>query len=612
MLLLCNVALWAVPARRAPLKVTQPDGTVITIVLNGDEHFRYLTTEDGLLIKKSSDGYYRFALMNSEGELQETNFICREPNQRSKAENIFIEDVLRHNNFREISHKVRLENIEKKASKMPAMSQERRTSRFIGDQKYLVLLIGYKDLGFRSTRTYFDNMMNQKGFSANGAIGSAKDYFEYCSNGKFRPQFDVYGPYTAKNNMSYYGRNVGGSDANAEALVIEACQQAAAQGVNLKQYDLDGDGYIDNVCVYYAGYSEAEHAPSDAIWPHSYAVYGSPNIGGVRVKKYIVMSELRRNYGTKNSGIGAFCHEFSHYLGLADLYNTDNSGQTVYDWDLMDGGCYNGPIGNDRNSEGDVPAGHSAHQRFYLGWLTPEILNENGKYSLTALGETDNNSFLISENPDDTHNLDGENPNPKNFFLLENRQRKSFDSYLPASGMLIWRIMFNSDNWYYNSPNNSKPYGMDIIEADGRESMDTQDKDPFPQANKTAYKFTSYTSNSWGKEVKNITRSGEKITFDFINDSTGYTNTEASATDFIIGTLENNSWIIEALVKNGEYRYCLYSVAGELLSKGDFHSTAVVSSSNLSVGSYILWIENVRLKPTALKKYTTVPVLKTY
>lgn len=614
MLLLCNVALWAVPARRAPLKVTQPDGTVITIVLNGDEHFRYLTTDDGLLIKRSIDGFYRFALMNSEGEIKETSFICREASQRSKAENIFIQDVLRHNNFREIAHKVRLENIERKAARTAdtSSSDTKRAPQFIGEQKYLVLLIGYKDLNFRGTQTYFSNMMNQKGFSGNGAIGSAKDYFEFCSNGQFKPQFDVYGPYKAQYNMSYYGKDVGGSDANAEALVIEACQQAYAQGINLKQYDLDGDGFIDNVCVFYAGYSQAEHGPDNAIWPHSYEVYGSPRIGGVRVKKYIVMSELRRNYGTRSSGIGTFCHEFSHYLGLADLYNTDNSTQTVFEWDLMDTGCYNGPRGADGHGEGDVPAGHSAHQRFYLGWLTPEILSTEGSYSLTALGEADNNSFLVSENTDDSHNLNGLNPNPKNFYLLENRQLKGFDSYLPADGMLIWRIMFNSDNWNYNSPNNNKPYGMDIIEADGRESLDTQDKDPFPQGNRNSYEFESYTKKSWNKAIKNITRSGEKITFDFTNDAIGSANPDALASDFIVGTLENRNWIIEATTKGGEYRYCLYSVAGELLSKGTFSSTAVVPSGTLSVGSYIIWIENIKLGETARKKYTTIPVLKTY
>ena len=597
---------WATPAYPKPIQVIQPDGSVLTIKINGDEHFHYTTSEDGLLIKQSADGYYRFALMNEYGDVNETDFVCRPMHSRMPEERAFVEDVLRYHNFSQTVAKVWTSRFQKNLSRYAnAQGEMQRVGGYVGGTKYLVLLVGYSDLPFTSTKERFNDLLNKKGYSQNNAVGSVRDYFEFASNGAFSPKFDVVGPLKVSQTMKYYGEDDRyGQDSRVDELIVEACSLAVAQGLNLRDYDTNGDGYVDNVCVFYAGYGTAEGGSDDAIWPHCFEVYPVKQVGGVRVKDYVVMPEFRGRSGKQVSGIGAFCHEFSHFLGLMDFYKTDgSSGSTLYDWDLMDGGCYNGP------TSGDVPAGYSAYERFYMGWIKPEILKQGGSYSLLPLGSESGNTFLIAEK--DVHNLNGENPDPKHFYLLENRQPISFDKYLPASGMLIWRILFNQTKWDNNGPNNSKPYGADIIEADGKESQSSLSKDTYPQTNNTSYSFTSSSGSEWGKEIQSIAKNGQNI--NFVYKVSGQTEGETSvseASGFKISTMENRDWKIEAVVAGGNYSYRLYSVAGELISAGEFDSTATVSSQKLSVGSYIIFIENRALESKNKDKYQTFPVLK--
>lgn len=60
-MLLALVSAWAVPARREPFTVVQPNGDSITVRLVGDERWHAYLTEDGYLLKKNSDGYYCYA-----------------------------------------------------------------------------------------------------------------------------------------------------------------------------------------------------------------------------------------------------------------------------------------------------------------------------------------------------------------------------------------------------------------------------------------------------------------------------------------------------------------------------------------------------------------------
>ena len=228
-------------------------------------------------------------------------------------------------------------------------------------------------------------------------------------------------------------------------------------------YDNDNDGYVDFVYVFYAGYGEADGGSANTIWPHAYSLTASNincTIDGKRVDSYACSNEMSSVSGV-HDGIGTFCHEFSHVLGLPDLYITSNvrtTHKTLGEWDIMDYGPY--------NNDGNTPPNYSGHERFFMGWATPRVLTTDEEVVLHDLAST-NEVLLISET--DEHNLIGNDPSPSTFYILENRQQTGLDTYLPGHGLMLTKINYSYSKWHYNTVNNtSSSMGVDLIEADGK------------------------------------------------------------------------------------------------------------------------------------------------
>jgi M6 family metalloprotease-like protein len=253
-------------------------------------------------------------------------------------------------------------------------------------------------------------------------------------------------------------------------MVADACRMAyEADGVDFSEYDTDNDGRVDNVFIYYAGHNEAEGGSKNTIWPHRWVIYPGGNYNGTpasitfngkRIYDYACTSELRGSTGKNMCGIGTFVHEFGHVLGLPDFYITDYSSnhKTLAHWDVMDYGPY--------LNVGRTPPGYSSYERFFLDWLKPEFLNTPLDVKLEALN-TSNTAYLIAEG--DTHNLNGANPKPTEFFMLENRQKTGWDAYLPGSGLLITRVNYSASSWTQNTVNNDKnKQGVELISANGK------------------------------------------------------------------------------------------------------------------------------------------------
>ena len=144
--------------------------------------------------------------------------------------------------------------------------------------------------------------------------------------------------------------------------------------------------------IYYAGYNEAEHGPANTIWPHRWAVYpaalypsgsnyagtvASVTFNGKRVFDYACTSELRGASGSNMCGVGTFCHEFGHVLGLPDYYDTTGSQNTLNSWDIMDAGNY--------NNLGRTPPTYSVYDRFFLGYLIPEQESATANLTLNPI-----------------------------------------------------------------------------------------------------------------------------------------------------------------------------------------------------------------------------------
>ncbi len=396
----------ASPAYPYPIKVTQPDGSVLTIRVHGDEYLNWVTCGNSL-VTKGADGYYRYASFGSDG--------------LTKAQGAIVRSSLSGDGS---AVKPPKDAVAAAVQKRQKAEKLKKTNAVSGSGPFLVMLIQFQDLSFQggdnAARTAFDDMMNQSGYSSNRGTGSVRDYFTDNSHGRFTPKFDVVGPITVSGNMEDYSADDGETQNGAPRLLAEACQLADAQ-VNFANYDHDGDGVIDNVFFYYAGYNSAEGAEG-TIWPHAWQVNTTVILDNKRLRSYSCSSELRGDSGADMAGIGTFCHEFAHSIGLPDFYDTDyeenGSGLALSKLSLMSYGNY--------NNEGRTPPYLNYEERHILGWDTGLTLLEEGLDTLFPI--SGNNAYYCPAG------RDGE------YYLFESRPVEGWDASLSTAGMAVYHV----------------------------------------------------------------------------------------------------------------------------------------------------------------------------
>lgn len=481
--LLAALPAAAVPAKPGLMTVRQADGSELLVRLVGDEHSHFYLSEDGYLLVNDNDTYY-YGDVDASGNVVRSAYRATAVAERPAEARSFIAGVDMPRVFERLSARA-VEAREAKARKAPRrgpglFAETRFPSS--GKQKAVVVLVEYTDKKMTVTNPndFFTRMLNQTGFSDYGGTGSAAEFFKECSNGKFQPEFDVYGPVTLAHNMSYYGGNDWyGNDERPEEMVIEACQLLDSQ-IDFSQYDRDNDGYIDNVFVFYAGQGEANGGSSNTVWPHSWNIAAATStpyyFDGVRLDRYACSNEW--SIGNPD-GVGTFIHEFSHVMGLPDLYATSyTSAFTPGTWSTMDAGPY--------NNDSRTPPLYSAFERYALDWIEPIELNTAMNVTLKSIGNNKCGIIRTSKTNE--------------YFLVENRQQTSWDTYIPGHGMLVWHIDYNESVWASNTVNNSSSHQyVDIEEADGTQNEYSRDGDAFPgTANKTSFaKSTSPAMKTW-------------------------------------------------------------------------------------------------------------------
>ena len=348
--------------------------------------------------------------------------------------------------------------------------------------------------------------------ASNGLDGSrsAFNFYKASSNGLYTPEFDVYGPVTVSQQESFYAGTSG--QANVALMVYEVVKKIDKE-VDFSQYDTDGDGEVDNMYIFYAGKGQADTGTSGLIWPHNaWVSLSGYNIekDGVVIDRYACSSELNGKKGTP-LGVGTFVHEFGHVLGIPDLYDTEaqfTSGYTVGKWDTMCNGSY--------NNEQNTPPLYSSYERYALGWIEPTVLDpsETKKETLNPLAD-ENKAFLVPVPQKDSE-----------YFLLENRQQKGWDEYLPGHGMIVWHIDENKDAWMKNAVNNalSNPAGhkcIDIMKADGMATRDTEDGDAFPGTGNINHGSFLSWANKKIFNMTDISEDGDLLAFTVGDGSTG-------------------------------------------------------------------------------------------
>ena len=445
LLTFCMVAAatWASKAFPGFTSVQQKDGTTLSIQLIGNAEFSYNVTTDGVILFHEGNDYF-IASIGSNGEMISTGILAHNPGQRGAEETAAIkaQDTNKFYSYSEKEINRRRVNTMEDAS--PAYFPH------TGTPKVLVILVQFQDEDGKFKDSNCNNVFNDylnyldgrpategnvTGTSVKNNLCSVRQYFKYCSYGNFEPQFDVYGPVTLSQNMAYYGAKTGSSnDAHVrDGVIPEACNLIHEQGVDFTQYDSNNDGYVDLVYVIYAGYGENYSGNStDCIWPHV-SKLGNDNTkyDGKIINRYGVSNELSFNpssqYTNFINGIGVFCHEFSHGMGLPDIYPSNNMtkasltcNQNMDNWDLMDGG--------EHLNAGYVPKTYLAWERERCGWMQIEELTNPASITMETINKGGKAYKIVNDN------------NPSEYIVLENIQKTGMDSYAPGHGMLAYRI----------------------------------------------------------------------------------------------------------------------------------------------------------------------------
>ncbi|MFO7614067.1 MAG: M6 family metalloprotease domain-containing protein, partial [Bacteroidales bacterium] len=486
-----------------PIQVNQPDGTTLTVILQGDEHLSWAKTMDGYTLLYNNEGVYEYAMRNNSGELVTSGQKAHDISVRSFQENSFLTTIQKNMFFSpsQVTHIRKITDLQNSLRSVNAFPTT-------GNAKLLCILIGFSDLPFTETQANFHNLFNQVGY---GTFGSVKDYYAENSYGQFNLTVDIAGPYQASNTHAYYGQNSGtDKDINVRELITEAVNLADPD-VDFSDYDNDNDGNVDGIYVIYAGYNEAEGGGANSIWYHAWSI-PTVNLDGVDISAYSCSAEYKGNSGTNISGIGNICHEFGHVMGAPDFYDIDYETGGQYSgtgrWDVMASGNFNG----DR----DCPAHYNPYVKAYLfNWST--ITTLNAQTELTILNSALNNNNFYRYNTATA----GE------YFLMENRQLLGFDSENPGHGLLIYHVHSDIGSGNINTTHPQKFYpvcanaGQDPVNSPDSYGTINSAGTPFPgSSNATAFTdATLPSSKSWagantGKPVVFITEDNAAFTID--------------------------------------------------------------------------------------------------
>jgi M6 family metalloprotease-like protein len=442
--------------------VTQPDGSQLTLVPHGNEAIHYLETTEGYTVLKNKEGYFEYATTDATGNLTTSGTIARNgqsfkngtPHLRyNEAQKSMLMQWFNQSNAEAMEAKGL-----GKAGPYPFPSK--------GNRKLLVILVEYPDLRATIPQENFELLLNQPNYNG---TGSFRDHFYETSRGQLDVVSTVYGWVMAENNHTYYGRTSAGTG-NAynnatRKLLLDALKDANDSfNIDFSEFDTDGDGYVDGVVIMHAGIgAEEASAPNSGnyIWSFRSSLPNSqqPTYDGVKVYGYAMFPE-RRHSSNSIVGIGVMCHEFAHLLDLPDLYSTQSTNEGIGNFSLMAGGCW---LNNEH-----TPSFCDAWSRIAMGWVTPALITTEKEYTISKSVADSDMVYRVNTS------------RPNEYYLLENRQRRGFDAFLPSRGLAIWHINSNIAYLLTEAPNNLRNYvnndtaqlGVGLIQADGQRHLE--------------------------------------------------------------------------------------------------------------------------------------------
>ena len=468
-----NDLSFAVMANPNIIKEEQPDGTEISIRLYGDEFYSWYEDLDGYTIVKDTEtNSWSYAQKNNFGELEPSKNLVG----KVKPAGLNIRKSLKDDNklFKATQRRIQFNNKLQKTLPLNVSSttvnidKVQKASSVVGKKTNFVLLLEFKDLKFSDNPPFknstddqivaaFDNLFNKKGYSADGAVGSVKDFFTEASYGKLEYN-TVISPIIKLKDQSYREfswNQPGGEDAavaKLQAAIRNALDQLDKQGYDFKSL-WPNSNKPDVFSVLHAG-GGAESGNLDFIWSHQWHI-DPITLDNITFEDYQTEPAGRGKNG--NLGlirIGVLCHETVHVFGLPDLYDASYITGGLGEFCLMASGEWNG-------SDGKLPAHPSAWCKYKLGWISPKRAYEG----TNTIGEsaTEDDAF---------YKFSPSSFNSKEYFLMENRQSIGFDKGIPGSkkGILIYHIDETQNEEYGNNILRNSHYLVLLEEAGSKTS----------------------------------------------------------------------------------------------------------------------------------------------
>ena len=321
--------------------------------------------------------------------------------------------------------------------KLPAINSEWDATK---TYHQLVVLLEFVDEQFHceNPQEYYDKMLNEPGYNQGAGAGCMADYFREQSNGLFNLQFDVYGPYAVSQKAQPYDNPTENTRNYGAVSMKEATQKFldANPSIDFSQYDWNGDGKVNQVVFINAGVP-GNVGSYGYIWPNTSSFKAITTPDGKVISNYTITGEIWSATNKYSFGFGTICHEYSHALGLPDIYPTkDGVGFSVCDeWDLMDGGNF--------TNRGWCPPNFTAMEKMLLGWLIP--IDLTGPTTIAGLKPSAEGGEVYRIMYSDSE-----------WLLLENRQQSGWDFGAPGKGLVIYHVNYDGTVWSNNSVNNDK------------------------------------------------------------------------------------------------------------------------------------------------------------
>lgn len=382
-------------------------------------------------------------------------------------------------------------------------------SAVTGNFKILTVLVDFSDKPASVNASEFDTLV----YVDTG--GTVHNYYKEVSYNTLSINSPIWpsalGWVRAPSIYSYYvGSNYGmGTYPNNSQKLVEDIVDSIDAYVDFSQFDNDGDSCVDGLIIVHAGSGAEYTGYTTDMWSHKWQIPVRVK-DGVKITTYSINPEYWASPG--DITLGVYCHELGHVFGLPDLYDIDYTSYGIDDWSLMAGGSWNGPL-----YLGGSPAHPDAWSKIFLGFVTPTV----PAYDQTGV------SFPRVETSPTIFKL-WTNGSPSNeYFLVENRQKTGYDTYLPGDGMLIWHIddnkAGNTDEWWPGSGNSSH-YKVALVQADNAWELEQKadfadNADPYPgSANNNAFSAgslpnsNSYSGTGTSVSVVNISNSGATMT----------------------------------------------------------------------------------------------------